>query len=227
MAETTAEARWKSSDNWLQFYGLWFKVSLTHAWSIAEAVGFGVVIVVPLILLLFPKMRESTLAPFGWEVPLAVFALVGLIRLLCAPYWIYRDRHRAACTHEGLLRKEIAQLTAPRRTKAEQHNYDKAKKCLTQFGEKAAIALRHLKTCGSLTVTAPGMSNSVISSFLPPNITLAELNWALGACAGEGVITCREPMGGTQRIYEIAKTMDAVLDELLYEEPGFGGLANV
>ncbi len=108
-----------------------------------------------------------------------------------------------------------AQSEKTKRTPAEQHNYDKLKKCLDRFGDKAAIALRHLRARGSIIITAPGMGNTS-GSFVPPDINLSELNWALGACAGEGVVIINEPFGKNERIYEIAKNMDKALEDLLY-----------
>ena len=183
-------------------------------------VGGGVL---GLLAFLIPAW-ERTVTKALLLLPLSAFASVGVFRLLLSPYLVYRTRDLQVRIQNKELtgqiterNREIASLThKEERTPAEQYNYETAKKCLARFGGKAAIALRHLKTCGSITVTGPGMGNSTMSTFLPPNITLAELNWALGACAGEGVVVYREPLGGAQRIYEIAKNMDKALAELLY-----------
>src|SRR5438445_9752877 len=108
MAEVCAMAKnkWEPCDKWWQFYLLWLKVAITHAWSVAEIVGFALVLLIPLVPRVFPKMQESNLAPLAWKIPLGVLATVGFIRLLCAPYWIYRDRHKAGKEQEAALREE-------------------------------------------------------------------------------------------------------------------------
>ena len=113
--------------------------------------------------------------------------------------------------------QEIRRLTeAPKRSAAEQHHYDTAKKCIDRFGEKAILSLRHLRTCETFTVVSPGMSNSSASTFLPSGVTLAEMDWALGACAGYGVVTYAGRFKSTDRTYEIPESMKKALDELLY-----------
>jgi hypothetical protein len=108
--------------------------------------------------------------------------------------------------------RTIANLTTkPPRTAAEQHHYDVARKTLDQFGPKVAIALRHLKTHGSPTF-------GTFAPPLPPGMNVNEALWAYNACVGEGLVTYREKIGSGQRAFEIAPTMNQVLDELLYED---------
>jgi uncharacterized protein YjeT (DUF2065 family) len=165
---------------------------------------------------------ERTVTKALFLLPLTAFASVGIFRLCLSPLLVYRKKERASRLTENELRQTIrqqdesirVQSEKTKRTPAEQHNYYKVKKCLESFGDKAAISLRHLRARGSISIASPGMGNS--GSFIPPDITVSELNWALGACAGEGVVIVNEPFGKNERIYEIAKNMDKALDELLY-----------
>jgi membrane protein implicated in regulation of membrane protease activity len=118
--------RWEPCKTWQNFYWLWLKVAMTHAWSLAEIVGFALLLLVPLVAILFPEMHESSLAPPTWEIAVGVLAVVGFVRLLCASYWIYRDRHQRANDRESVLIADVAErnetitalITKPKRTPA-------------------------------------------------------------------------------------------------------------
>src|SRR5208282_3797406 len=99
----------KPCERWWQFYGLWLRVALTASLSVADLVGFIVGLLVPLIHALFPRVPESTLTPLLWKIPLGVFCCVGAIRLVIAPYLIYRDRHLSAKQEGEALRQVISE----------------------------------------------------------------------------------------------------------------------
>jgi hypothetical protein len=105
--------------------------------------------------------------------------------------------------------------TKPSRTPAEQHDYDVAVRALKEFGEPAIIALRHLRTHGTLTF-------GTFAPTLPLGLSLDRTLWAYNACRGDGLVTCQDnyPRQG-DRTYHIAPTMGPILAELLYqaEEP--------
>jgi len=52
---------------------------------------------------------------------------------------------------------------------------------------------------------------------LPPGMHGDELLRIYNACLGEGLVTKQEKHGSGERTFEIAPTMNSVLDELLYE----------
>jgi hypothetical protein len=205
-----------------------FKTSIEKTDWIVLAVGG----VLGLLAFLIPSW-ERTMTKAILLLPLSAFASVGIFRIFLSPLLVYRSREVAAHTTEESLRKVIAvheqtigkqneairaHAEKRKRTPAEQHHYEKAKQCLERFGSKAVLALRHLKTCGSITVSSPGMSGSTSYPTAPEGITLAEMNWVLGACSGYGVVVIQESRGGNERTYEIAKPMDSALNDLLYTE---------
>jgi hypothetical protein len=100
----------------------------------------------------------------------------------------------------------------PKRTSAEQHDYDRAKAALQRFGKKAVIALRHLRTHGALIF---GSFNPI----LPAGLTRDETVWAYNACAGEGLVTRADntPKYG-EATFAISPRMGNVLEELLYDD---------
>jgi hypothetical protein len=190
-------------------------------WARDNIIWGLIVLVVPPLFVYFRNRR----AQIDWTVTkstiwlylifLSAYILVHLCR---TPAKLDADRDVNEKSLSAALAERdetILRLSAkPQRTPAEQHYYDVAKKTLQQFGPKAAIALRHLKTHGSLTF---GTYNP---QFLPPGLTASEAIWAYNACAGEGVVTCRENPRMGERTFQIAPPMNQVLDELLYEGAG-------
>lgn len=214
-----AEHKWEPCTTWRQFYWLWLKVAITHAWSVAEIVGFALVLLVPLVPFLFPKMQESSLAPLAWQIPLGVLAAVGFVRLLCAPYWIYRDRHHSATDRESALLADLSRrnetitaLTKPKHTPAEQHDYDKLKKALEMFKETGLIALRHIRGIGTLKFG--GMYSPTLPSGLTPDKAL----WVYHHCATEGLLTCTPNLGRTEETFSVPQKLDKILDEVLFPD---------
>lgn len=147
----------------------------------------------------------------------ALFFIYGCLHLYRTPVRLDEDREQA----ENMLHQIIAEheaaigaLTAkPTRTPAEQNDYDTATKALNQFGQKAEIALRHLRRQGKLTFgTFP-------PSLLPPGLNANDAEWAYNACAGEGLVVRRDDRRTGDKTFEISPRMEKILDELLYPEP--------
>lgn len=214
-----AEHKWEPCTTWAQFYWLWLKVAISHAWSIAEIVGFALVLLIPIVPLIFPKMQESSLAPLAWKIPLGVLAIIGFVRLISAPYWIYRDRHQTAQERENVLMADLstrnetitALSTRPKRSPAEQNDYDTAKKALRLLKEKGVIAMRHIRKYGSLTF-------GTYSPVLPPGLNLNDTLWVYNHCASEGILTQKDNLGNSERTFAVSPKMEKILDELLYED---------
>jgi hypothetical protein len=99
-----------------------------------------------------------------------------------------------------------------KRTVAQQHHYDTAKSALQKLGPIAETALRHLKTHQPLTF---GMYDPL----LPVGMNHDQAMNIYQLCAAEGLVTQRDALkpGYAERVFEIAPTMNEVLDELLYE----------
>lgn len=111
---------------------------------------------------------------------------------------------------------EIRALKQPRRSAAEQHNYDKAKAFLNKRGPKFVEALRHLHTHGDLTYSSVGVTMVTI---WPSRMDRNEAISIYDACIGEGLVTMQEIPGvlPARKIF-IAPGMTNVLSELLYSE---------
>jgi hypothetical protein len=105
--------------------------------------------------------------------------------------------------------EKIRSITEPKRTPAEQHHYDTAKKTIERLGPSCVVALRHLKTHGRLIIGTFG-------SPLPPGIPRDDVIRIYDECFGAGLVTARDNPSQGERMFEIAPTMNAVLDELLY-----------
>jgi hypothetical protein len=155
-------------------------------------------------------LYKTTVSFYG--VALVTYILVQLCRV---PAKLDAEREGVeALLRTTLVEREqtITKLTTnPPRSPAEQHHYDVAQRTLQRFGPKAEMALRFLKSQGSVNF---GTYNP---SFLPPGLNGHDALWAYNACAGEGVVTCRDnyPRMG-ERTFEVAPTMSKALDELLY-----------
>lgn len=99
----------------------------------------------------------------------------------------------------------------PKRTAAEQHHYDIANNFLQKVDPSFKIALRYLKTQGKVTF-------GTYSPSLPVGIASAEqLVDIYLECLREGLVAKSDNSQRSERTFEIAPTMNNVLDELLYE----------
>ncbi len=90
----------------------------------------------------------------------------------------------------------------PKRSAAEQHDYDKLKKALGMFKETGLIALRFIRSVGSLTF------GSAHSPTLPPGLTPDKALWVYRHCASEGLLNCTPNLGKTQELFTVLPKMD-------------------
>jgi len=102
----------------------------------------------------------------------------------------------------------------PKRTAAEQHHYETAKKALEELGPNARIALCHLKIHGELTF---GTYNPV----LPAGWGGDQLRGMYISLAVRGLVSQKAGKRGSgEMTFDISPTMNGVLDELLYHPEG-------
>jgi hypothetical protein len=100
-------------ETWQQFYWRWAKTTFEHPWSITEKIGTVLALGLPLFAWLaskwhwLPVIPEPVLSPLMWQVPLGMLAILILIRIIPAPYWIYRERHSAAVESERELTQQL------------------------------------------------------------------------------------------------------------------------
>lgn len=78
-----------------RFYGLVFRTAFTHSLSLAQDALFFAILVVGAAIWLAPSFHmtiDLTFAPNGWEVATITFGSILGLRLLLAPYWIWREQ---------------------------------------------------------------------------------------------------------------------------------------
>jgi len=204
------------------FYGRFWKRFRKDAtpWA-RDNILWATVLVVPLIVGYFRHPHthidwgtiQDTLWLYGVTFP--IYVLVHLCRI---PKKLDDDREEERKQLAEAIAerdKTIRQITStPQRTVAEQHHYDTAKRALQKLGPEAITALRHLKTHRTLKFGA----------YNPPLPTGMSGAYAIGfydRCVSEGLVTRRDTLdrATSEATFEIAPTMDSVLDELLYEKP--------
>ena len=115
----------------------------------------------------------------------------------------------------GESKETIRQLTStPKRTPAEQHDYEIARKAIQLLGEKGLVALRHLRRIGTMTISGVGVAGG---SALPPGLNLNDTLWVYNHCHSEGLLVCNANLGLGERTFSISSKMEKVIDEVLYE----------
>lgn len=108
----------------------------------------------------------------------------------------------------------ITDLTSkPKRSLAEQRDYETAKNVLERVGPKGMAALRHLRAQGAQTF------GFYPPSILPPGMSADELRMIYSTCASAGVVSAQDggKPGRGETTYSIAPPMRTVLAELLAE----------
>lgn len=162
---------------------------------------------------------------YGWMVPY-LFAVSILLYVLAAIlaviHWKREHKKDAAASPppatqpinislSNIGNPVVAFAEKPQRTSAQQHHYETAQKALQKLGPNAVIALRHLKTHRTLIF---GMYDPL----LPAGMNHEQAMSIYQSCVAEGLVTQRDVLkpGTAERTFEIAPTMNEVLDELLY-----------
>ncbi len=167
---------------------------------------------------------------YGWMVPylFAVSVLLYVLAAILAAIHWRRERKKYASVspppatqpisislsnigNPVVSQEQHALAEKPQRTSAQQHHYETAQKALQKLGPNAVIALRHLKTHRTLIF---GMYDPL----LPAGMNHEQAMSTYQSCAAEGLVTQRDALkpGTAERTFEIAPTMNEVLDELLY-----------
>lgn len=166
---------------------------------------------------------ETTLLLYG-----IVFVVYALVHVCLVPRKL--DRERDEREHE-LNNIIVASLTTianqqdqisassqrPKRSPAEQHDYDTVKRALDVVKDRGKIALRFLRNKGSITL---GMSfgNPASGPAPPPPMTWNDLAWVYHHCESEGIVTMKSDLGRTSETFTISPHMSNALDGVLFEE---------
>jgi hypothetical protein len=197
----------------------WFCLiqAVTGSWERADSFSILVGLVLGAIAYFIPAV-EAKVTRLLLIVPLTSLASVTLFRLSLSPFLVYRKRDTDARDTEAILRKTLAQreeeirtLTEkPKRSAAEQHNYDKLKKALETLREDGLVALRYITNVRSITFGGP------YSPTLPSGLTHDKALWVYRHCASEGLLNCTPNLGKTQVVFTVPDKMDKIFDEVLF-----------
>ena len=95
----------------LRFYGRWLSISLRRPFGVADGIGVALGTLAPIMVRSFPA-SESAVTELLWQIPLGIFASIGLVRLGRAPYWMYQERDEKARQVEIGLEARITELQA-------------------------------------------------------------------------------------------------------------------
>lgn len=123
------------------------------------------------------------------------------------------ERDRTIQEHEDEI-KVLKQK--PKRTPAEQHDYDKIKKVLTMFRE-SKIALSHIR--GQRKLSFGNFGSSHVPN-LPVSLTSDRALLVYRHCASEGILHCDRNLGNSMETFTIPDHMSKVLDEALFSDEG-------
>jgi len=185
--------------------------------------GFVVLVGPPLAMYLRDRHAQIDWTLIRTTIALYIFALtVYILAYLCRTpktLDIERDARETALLGDisdlnQMVKEREDTIRAlserPKRTAAVQHDYDTAKKALQLVGEKGRVAMRHIRSHGSLTF-------GTYSPVLPPGLNLNDTLWVYRHCASEGLLTCKSNLGNSEQTFAVAPKMEKVLDELLFE----------
>src|SRR5438045_3391486 len=102
-----AKHQWEGRLSWWRFYWLLLLEVLEHPWKWTDSIATLLGIIIPLIIHFRPKM-EARMTPLVWEIPVGVFATLGVFRVMSAPFLLYRDHHTFASERHEALRGELS-----------------------------------------------------------------------------------------------------------------------
>ena len=115
---------------------------------------------------------------------------------------------------EQLIRQRDQSISAmaeePRRTPAEQHNYDKLKRMLEIYKETGIAALRHIRNVGTLTFGGAGAVT------LPAGLTVDKALWVYRGCAAEALLIHVSSLGLSQETFSVPENLGKIFDDALY-----------
>jgi hypothetical protein len=160
--------------------------------------------------------------------------LYGVLAFVCATFASYRvwRKDRLAATaeldarkmslntiiaeqrHEIANRDEKIRLLTEKakRTPAEQHDYDKLKKALEMFKQTGHVALRYIRSVGTVTFGQP------YPPTLPSDLTPDKALWVYRHCATEGLLNSSPNTGRTQETFSVPPKLEKIYDEVLFPE---------
>ena len=92
-----------------RFYERWLSMSLRRPFGVADGIGVALGTLAQIMVRSFPAW-DFAVTELLWQIPLGIFALIGLVRLGRAPYWMYQERDEKARQMEIGLEVGITEL---------------------------------------------------------------------------------------------------------------------
>src|SRR3974390_1755805 len=96
------------------FYWQWLRHTLAH-WGLVSNVATAVGFAVPIISRVWPK-AGALMGDLAWQIPVGIFAVLGFIPFLLAPYWMYREKEEQALAFELELEEHKRETDERKRT---------------------------------------------------------------------------------------------------------------
>lgn len=106
MSRSESELKSKRPLSWVRFYSRVFSDVVKLSWERTDFTAAALGLVIPLLIHFLPG-KEAALLPLLWKLPVGVFIGVAAMRLVMAPYVLYRDQYLARETIENDLQKQI------------------------------------------------------------------------------------------------------------------------
>jgi hypothetical protein len=109
----------------LKFYWSAITLAFTQAPGIAQDILFGIFIVAGIVLYFLKRANVITVVTSwmndvtGWQIAATVLGTIFAIRLLLAPYWLYREKAEAA--NSGTKHDDDGPPRSARQTKCARH----------------------------------------------------------------------------------------------------------
>jgi hypothetical protein len=209
---------------WKRFWSRFFKDATPWA---RDNIGWGIIV---LVVPPFAAYLRDRHAPMDWVLiknSLLLYAFAFAIYILAylqrtvkhldddretrerALSAVVSEREQVIKEQEGNIRtlKE-----KPKRTPAEQHDYETVEQCLRILGQTGIDALRFLRKHGTLSFNSLGGCTADLPAELKNAL------WAYRHCASQGVVVGNNNLGKTVATYSISPKMETVLEELLFQE---------
>lgn len=183
------------------FYWKWVWLTVRQAPGISDLWAGIIAAVAAFVVTRLVPEWTSVMSDLAWQIPLAVFAAVFLVRLLLAPYWIYLELQRGTDRIIGELSAENRALRDARADLEFRFRHEPPY-------EPRDIAYRRVGVHNSGPATAEDVEVRLLS--ITPSNTLPDYLLPL-------VVTWKD--GGTQR--RIAPGQEQALDVLYYQVDEF------
>jgi hypothetical protein len=155
------------------FLWLWVKTALPPAWAWADGASFAIGLIALYLAKRHPEFAER-MTDLSWQIPMALFVFILLMRLIVAPFSIYRAQREETET----LRRNVTDLTEKLEARKKSRELADA---LTGLFRKGVTEILNAPPAGSeelpewRRVSATWLSD-VLSTMLAHDCTPQELN---------------------------------------------------